>query len=396
MMLRFYVRFLLCAGAMLGLLAGVGHLQAQLTNGSFENPAVNGANPTGWTTTTANPGLNAKFDSQGESDGTYAFAFNAGGAAPDATLRQDFATITGQQYYIEFDFRGYGGGGPSALQASVINVANLSTLGTLAVSDASADAIATLTQNYTTSDFAFTATGVTTRLQFVDQTTGTHANYDPMLDRASVNIIRNGSFEQTTRGASPAIGTPNHWTLTNGTGDGVLGFDNFSQGTSNGLDAMAFAFGTNPADATLSQTFSTLPGATYQLTFDMRKFAGGNAATDVAALEASLFDMTTAQVLAMFLASDTVSDSGTGQTPADWSTFTLDFTATGTQTTLNFRDVSTGNLNVFDTMLDNVRVSITAAAAVPEPVSLTLWSLLAVVGGVFSWRVRQFRRVLPH
>jgi hypothetical protein len=381
---------------MCGLLLGVAQLQGQtLTNGSFENPAVNGANPTGWTTTTANPGLNAKFDSQGESDGTYAFAFNAGGAVPDATLRQDFATIAGQQYYVEFDFRKFAGSaGTAQLQASAINVGNLATLNSLVVSDATGDGDGGLTQNYTTSDFAFTATGLSTRLQFVDQSTGSHAGYDPMLDRASVNIIRNGSFEQNTS-RSPTTGNlPTFWTLTNSIGDGVLGLGNFAQGSSDGLDAMAFSFGapSNPADATLEQTFSTLPGAKYNLTFDFRKFAGGNVPTDVAAVEASLFDLTTAQVLAVFLASDTVGDTGTGQTPADWLNFSVDFTATGTQTTLRFRDLSTGNLNAFDPLLDNVRVSITAAA-VPEAASLSLWSLLALVGGIFGWRMRHFRSV---
>ena len=57
----------------------------------------------------------------------------------------------------------------------------------------------------------------------------------------------------------------------------------------------------------------------------------------------------------------------------DWATYTLDFVATGSSATLQFKDLLPTTAG-FDLGLDNVQVEATGAV-IPEPTTLTLLGL---------------------
>lgn len=330
--------------------SGAAHATPMLANGSFEQ------NLTGWTKT----GAVGVVTNQGQTDGVRAVNFNGGNNPPGSanTLFQTVNTVVGQKYYVEFDFRKYGTAtGTAALDSRIINVANSALLANLAVSDTAGAGGGSLTADYTTYDYSFNAAGAATRLTFVDQSVGT-VSFDPMLDRTSLNVIRNGSFEQGLTG----------WT-SSGT-VGVTGIDagGFQYGASNGLNALGFNGGQQTTAAVVSQTFDTLAGQEYAVEFDFRKWGF---ATGTASLLANIVDGANNAVLASVNVSDSVGDQTNNANNTNYSHYYFKFFATGSQTKIQFFDQSTNRGFSFDPVLDNVIVS-----TIPEPTT----AALAVLG----------------
>jgi choice-of-anchor C domain-containing protein len=133
----------------------------------------------------------------------------------------------------------------------------------------------------------------------------------------------------------------------------------------------------------IQQTFDTVPGTTYQLSFDL---AGNYAAPPVVKpLAVTVNGVTT---------NYTFDTTGRGLLTMGWTTKTLTFVAGSTTSTINFvSDVSAsgGTLNA-GAALDNVQVTIAAAGgATSVPLDWAHWAaamLVAIAGAMLFLRRR--------
>jgi len=134
----------------------------------------------------------------------------------------------------------------------------------------------------------------------------------------------------------------------------------------------------------IQQTFDTIPGTTYQVTFDL---AGNYGAGPVVKPLAVTINGVTSN-----FTFDTTGRSGSNM---GWTTHAISFVANSTTSTINFvSDVSAsgGSLNA-GAALDNVQITAAAAGAATSPVPLT-WGqwlaamLIAVAGGSMLLRRR--------
>ena len=134
----------------------------------------------------------------------------------------------------------------------------------------------------------------------------------------------------------------------------------------------------------IQQTFDTVPGTTYQVSFDL---AGNYGAPPVIKpLAVTINGATTNYTF------DTTGRSGLNM---GWTTHTLTFTATTTSSTINFvSDVtaSGGTLNA-GAALDNVRITVAGAPVATQSVPLS-WAHIAaalLIGIAFLLMGRRFR-----
>lgn len=161
---------------------------------------------------------------------------------------------------------------------------------------------------------------------------------------ASANILVNGSFEDF-------IGP--EWSMS-----GNLGRSNgapLAFVASHGDYGMNFNGGDLQPNGQLAQTFATVPGNDYTLSFDFGKwyFGFGTAALQVDVLSG-----------AVPVLSETVSDDTGENTSLMWNSYQFHFTATDSISTLVFIDRSNGT-GGYDGFLDNVRI-------VPAPSGLAM------------------------
>ena len=150
------------------------------------------------------------------------------------------------------------------------------------------------------------------------------------------SIINNGSFESGTTGWTASgnytiASTANSTVPLNPTdGSNVIRFNDLNR-TPNGV---------------LTQTFATVPGTTYTLSFDV----GASALSSTSEQRLQL----AVQGAGASLISQTISVFGKG-TGTSWTNKSYTFTANSTATTLRFSDVSPSTRHI-DLVLDNVRV----------------------------------------
>jgi hypothetical protein len=143
----------------------------------------------------------------------------------------------------------------------------------------------------------------------------------------------NASFENDFTG----------WTTAGSPGAAIVASD--VAGT-NGTKIVKFNSNSTPADGAVMQTFPTVVGSLYTVTFDM----------GVIAYNTSQQRMQVTATGTSALATQTFSITGLGAGAVRWATQTLSFTANSSSTTLTFRDVSTTGSGL-DLLLDHVRIS---------------------------------------
>jgi len=163
-----------------------------------------------------------------------------------------------------------------------------------------------------------------------------------MVDFAP-NLIQNGSFEQGPNPSdylplSPGSTAITGWTVIRGAIDYVGSYFVASDG-SRCLDLNG-----NPGVGGVAQTFATVPGQTYQVSFDM---AGNSDLSNT---------LQTMEVSAASQVQDFTFVSGSDKTHLGWQRDTWTFTANASQTTLEFYSLQTAN-PYYGPMLDNVMVA---------------------------------------
>ncbi|RYD20909.1 MAG: DUF642 domain-containing protein [Verrucomicrobiaceae bacterium] len=164
----------------------------------------------------------------------------------------------------------------------------------------------------------------------VSNDSGSVTSNSVLLSIAESNgFLVNSSFEYGFAG----------WTAT-----GNLGIDTTSP--TDGLKHVAMNDINRTPNAVLSQTFATVPGALYTVTFDMGLVSYNNSQQRLQV------DLTGTSALA----SETFTMVRIGTTPVRWETKQIVFTADSAATTLTFRDLSPAT-NAVDLFLDHVRIS---------------------------------------
>lgn len=198
-------------------------------------------------------------------------------------------------------------------------------------------------------------------------------------------VLTNPSFE---------TGDFTGWTFDNGGtgGDAVLcAGDTFFRGASDGSCSLLLNGGDTVPDAVLSQTFATLPGAGYELSFDLGAFADTTRSVD-ASVRVELFDGGTLLAGFPVTATDSTATSdpfGSGQ----FTTFVAPFAATGAAAELRVTDIAGNGGSAFDTLLDNFAVNL-VSVPIPVPAPAGLWLFVGGLGLMAAFGRRR-RRALP-
>jgi Immunoglobulin domain/Protein of unknown function (DUF642) len=159
------------------------------------------------------------------------------------------------------------------------------------------------------------------------------------------DILLNGGFEYGSAG----------WSLI-GPEDSVAVSTNPRYTFTDGDHLVHFNFGQRPPRGSLSQTFTTVPGAHYVMNFDVGAFSLLN--RDEQRMHVSVRGNTEVAALDV-----TVYAPGTG---GRYIPQTLKFVADSASTNVTFQDTSRTTMNV-DVLLDHVRVIDLDAPAAPQP-----------------------------
>jgi hypothetical protein len=139
----------------------------------------------------------------------------------------------------------------------------------------------------------------------------------------------------------------------------------------NGTHAIAFNAGDTAPNGKLSQTFGTVAGAHYTITFDFgatncQFSCGQSLLAEILGYEGANLNDTFAQ----------------GQSGGPLGSFSFDFIADGEEATLRFSDFDNNDTVWLDGVLDNVSVAADASTDVPEPAPLALFAAALMGLGV--------------
>jgi hypothetical protein len=187
---------------------------------------------------------------------------------------------------------------------------------------------------------------------------------------ANANLITNGSFENgpTTFGVAP-----DNWVVAGNAGYGTTTFDALFTPPDGARSVTLGYDNTGVTGGTISQSFATLVGVGYDVSFHLA--VNGDPVPPFSMI-AEAFGLSGA------LNSIAITQSS----PPSYQLYGFSFVADALTTTLSFTDVSVTSYRL-DGHLDNVIV-----AQVPQPATLSLLGL-----GVFSlcWVRRQAQQSLP-
>lgn len=170
---------------------------------------------------------------------------------------------------------------------------------------------------------------------------------------ASAGSVENGNFETGSMG--PWVATGN---VAIATGNGADFYFGAGSAAQLGNYAVAFNGANLPANGTVSQSFSTVLGNAYMVSFNYGPTAGATQG-----IISSILGSDGSTELASITATDSNPD-------AALAAFSYQFVADGGTATLQFADVASNDTFNHDGVLDNVTVT-----SVPEPASLGLLGL---------------------
>ncbi|MHC1765077.1 MAG: DUF642 domain-containing protein [Verrucomicrobiia bacterium] len=169
------------------------------------------------------------------------------------------------------------------------------------------------------------------------------------------SILTNPSFESGLTG----------WTASGSVGVGQLPYQ-----PTHGSRMAAFNWGQTAPSGVISQSFETVPGQAYAVTFDAGALAYN-------------YDEQRVQITvrgSSLLLSQAVSVFGSGGGSSKWVSQTYPFVADSPITTLTFRDISPATINL-DLMLDNIRVRTDGPPPAQPPTIATQPESLTVTEG---------------
>ena len=310
-------------------------------NGSFEQGFE------GWTVAGAADVVSGGFWQA--SHGTKAVAFNGGQRAPNGSVARTFATTKGATYTVTFDVGAISGVNrdEQRLQVTAQGKATAPLVSQVASVKAPGNGTTYASQRVT-----FVADGDTATLTFRDVSAVT-MNVDLMLD----NIVITSSSGSTPTPETPATPTPvpafTNGSFESGTTDWtVSGNLEVVSGApwqaADGAKAVVFNAGQRTPNGALTRTIATVSGRTYAIDLAVGAISGLN--TDEQRVQVMAQAPGGATLLSQVAA---VKAPGNG---TRYASHRFTFVASGTSTTLTFRDVSLSTMNV-DLMLDHIRVS---------------------------------------
>jgi hypothetical protein len=167
------------------------------------------------------------------------------------------------------------------------------------------------------------------------------------LSHAHATPFTNGNFENGTTG----------WTYSGNVSTAAPVYFGAGSVAKDGKTMITFNSGDSPANGWLMQTFDTVAGATYLVSFGYG-MAGGNGSQELDAFALNASGASLSNLAAV------------SNHKGDLDTFTFMFKADSTQATLKFMDNTRNSTVSLDGVLDNVSVT-----NVPEPASLALVGL---------------------
>ena len=170
----------------------------------------------------------------------------------------------------------------------------------------------------------------------------------PTPTPASGNILINGGFESNYTG----------WTAT---GNQNIYTSSFAP-TTEGVQGVQFNGAQKTPNGVLTQTFNTVPGTIYTVSFDLGVYSWQNTAQQTARVSVTGNG-------SLFSQDFTIAGLGGSGVATAFSHKSFNFTANTNTTTLTFTDVSAATTNI-DWLLDNVQVvAISTPSPTPTPTS---------------------------
>ena len=335
--------------------------QNLITNGDFEiGPYFTRGAVAGWTV--GGPGFIAENAGEGCITGAFAACLDEGGNSQGNTLSQTIPTTPGQTYIFEWD------GGIFGIPSTSLQV-RFQAIGNTIRFDETIGPPVFGSFNGSESEFhhyfrMFTADSTSTTIKFTDVGTG-NAQSDILIDAVSVMPmptptpaptptylpLLNGDFETWPFNYPGVVA---NWTL-----GGNQHIETITQGATspqpppppafNKGHSAGFSVGGDSTNNTMSQTFISTPGQTYTFKFDAGVY--GQRSSSNLKLRAQIFGAN------QLLSVDVTPPDAFTIHPAlvQFQTFTFQFVANSTLTTVLFTDLVGGNLGA-DVMLDTVSI----------------------------------------
>ena len=160
---------------------------AVITNGDFETADLTGWNAYDPPFVTSDTGFRAAGATGAFSSGHYAVDFGGANRAAGETIWQQFSTIAGKQYTLDFDYGQFViGDGPQSIEVSLKNAGDSAILFQNVVTAPSGKMdLSVMLDHY---HYTFVATGTNTTIQFRDVSLTTH-NSDGILDNVQIGAV---------------------------------------------------------------------------------------------------------------------------------------------------------------------------------------------------------------